>query len=126
MIQLLKAKMTIRELPIPTYYGKEICHVNGMKYAWNIVVTTLKSRAHEFGIFYDNKFDCGTVHDLPTHYELKLGYKSPHTAALDVVAPGATVLDLGCAGGYMSALLEEVRGCKCTGVDRFPLLPISG
>jgi glycosyltransferase involved in cell wall biosynthesis len=121
MIQLLKAKMRIRELPIPTYYGNEICHVNGMKYAWNIAVTTLKSSAHELGIFYDSKFDCETEHDRPTHYELKLGYKSPHTATLDMVAPGATVLDLGCAGGYMSALLEEVRGCKCTGVDRFPI-----
>ena len=121
MIQLLKAKMRIRELPIPTYYGNEICHVNGMKYAWNIALTTVKSRAHELGIFYDSKFDCETEHDLPTHYELKLGYKSPHTATLDVVAAGATVLDLGCAGGYMSALLQNVRGCKCTAVDRSPI-----
>jgi len=98
MIQLLKAKMRIRELPIPTYYGNEICHVNGMKYAWNIAVTTLKSRAHEYGVFYDSKFDFGTENDVPSHYELKLGYKSPHTATVDVVAPGATVLDLGCAG----------------------------
>jgi glycosyltransferase involved in cell wall biosynthesis len=122
MIQLLKAKMRIRELPIPTYYGNEICRVNGIKYACNIAVTTLKSRCHEFGIFYDSKFDCEAEHDLPTHYELKLGYKSPHTAALDVVASGARVLDLGCgAGGYLSALLQKERGCKCTGVDRFQI-----
>ena len=34
IIQLIKAGLRIRELPIPTYYGDEICHVNGLKYAW--------------------------------------------------------------------------------------------
>ena len=37
IIQLLRARLRIRELPIPTYYGDEICHVNGMKYAWDVV-----------------------------------------------------------------------------------------
>ena len=53
----------------------------------------------------------------------KIGYDSPHTATLDLVPAGAKVLDLGCAGGYMSALLERERGCQTTGVDRFPLAP---
>ena len=26
---------------MPTFYGDEICHVNGLKYAFNIVLTTL-------------------------------------------------------------------------------------
>jgi len=30
-------KLRIAELPIPTFYGDEVCHVNGMKYAWDIV-----------------------------------------------------------------------------------------
>ncbi|HMA80501.1 MAG TPA: glycosyltransferase family 2 protein, partial [Candidatus Binatia bacterium] len=51
IIQLVKAGMRLRELPIPTYYGDEICHVNGLKYAWNVVKATLKSRAHDFGVF---------------------------------------------------------------------------
>ena len=29
IIQLLRARLRIKELPIPTYYGDEICHVNG-------------------------------------------------------------------------------------------------
>ncbi len=33
IIQLLTAKLKIKELPIPTYYGDEICHVNGIKAA---------------------------------------------------------------------------------------------
>jgi glycosyltransferase involved in cell wall biosynthesis len=121
IIQLLKAGMRFEELPIPTYYGDEICHVNGIKYAWNVVKATLKSRVHELGIFYDSKFDCGPGHDANVHYELRLGYDSPHTATLELVPAGAKVLDLGCAGGYMSELLERRRGCQATGVDKFPL-----
>ena len=118
IIQLLIAGMRIRELPIPTYYGDEICHVNGIQYAWNVVKATLKSRIHELDIFYDSKFDCGPGRGTNAHYELKIGYDSPHTAALDLVPVGAKVLDLGCAGGYMSALLERERGCQSTGVDQ--------
>src|SRR5215471_7356033 len=33
IIKLHHQKYTIQEVPIPTYYGNEICYVNGMKYA---------------------------------------------------------------------------------------------
>jgi 2-polyprenyl-3-methyl-5-hydroxy-6-metoxy-1,4-benzoquinol methylase len=39
------------------------------------------------------------------------------------VPAGTKVLDLGCAGGYMGALLQRERGCQITGVDMFPLSP---
>jgi glycosyltransferase involved in cell wall biosynthesis len=121
IIQLVKAGMRIRELPIPTYYGDEICHVNGIKYAWNVAKATLKSRAHELSIFYDSKFDCEPEHDANAYYELKIGYDSSHTAVLNLVSDGVKVLDLGCAGGYMGALLQRDRDCHVTGVDTFPL-----
>jgi glycosyltransferase involved in cell wall biosynthesis len=121
IIQLLIAKMRIREVPIPTYYGDEICHVNGIRYSWNVVKATIKSRLHALDIFYDSKFDCAAGHDSNAQYELKIGYDSPHAAVLELVSPGSRVLDLGCAGGYMSALLERERGCRATAVDRFPL-----
>jgi 2-polyprenyl-3-methyl-5-hydroxy-6-metoxy-1,4-benzoquinol methylase len=63
IIQFLLAGRRIAELPIPTYYGDEICRVN------------------------------------------------------------ARVLDLGCAGGYVGALLRRHRGCRVTGVDKVPLGP---
>ena len=121
IIQLIKARQRIRELPIPTYYGDEICHVNGLKYAWDVAKATLKSRAHELSIFYDSKFDCGPESKSNSYYELKVGYDSTHTATLDIIPKGAKVLDLGCAGGYVSALLQKERGCQITAVDKFPL-----
>jgi glycosyltransferase involved in cell wall biosynthesis len=58
IIQLITAGLHIKELPIPTFYGDEICHVNGMKYAWDVCRTTMQSRIQKFHVFYDRKFDC--------------------------------------------------------------------
>ncbi len=46
IIQLLFAKQRIKELPIPTYYGNEISHVNGLKYAWHVAKAVLPEPAH--------------------------------------------------------------------------------
>jgi glycosyltransferase involved in cell wall biosynthesis len=40
IIQLLIAKVPIQELPIPTFYGDEICRVNGIAYALNVVLAS--------------------------------------------------------------------------------------
>jgi glycosyltransferase involved in cell wall biosynthesis/2-polyprenyl-3-methyl-5-hydroxy-6-metoxy-1,4-benzoquinol methylase len=119
--QLVIAGLRIVELPIPTYYGDEICHVNGLKYAGNVVIAVLKARAQELGIFYDRKYDCAPDALSNAHYALKLGYDSPHSAVLERVREKARVLDLGCAGGYVSALLKERKRCEVTGVDVYPL-----
>jgi hypothetical protein len=42
ILEFLKAGQRIKEVPIPTYYGEEICYVNGIPYAWNCVRETLK------------------------------------------------------------------------------------
>src|SRR6267142_1371513 len=120
IIQLLFAGMRIKELPIPTYYGDEICHVNGIRYARNVVLAVLKVRAQELGLFYDRKFDCRPSAESNAHYLRKLDYESPQTLALAMVEPGARVLDLGCGGGYLGSELRK-RGCRVTGVDVYPV-----
>ena len=40
LIQLFIVNSKIKEISIPTFYGDEICHVNGIKYAFDIIVTT--------------------------------------------------------------------------------------
>jgi glycosyltransferase involved in cell wall biosynthesis len=42
ILQFLKRGYRIREVPIPTYYGDEICRVNGIPYAMNCVRETFK------------------------------------------------------------------------------------
>ena len=116
IIQLLIARQPIKELPIPTYYGDEICHVNGLKYAWDVVIAALKARLQELSLFYDRRFDCAPP-ETSSPYRLKLGYASPHTLALERVRPGSRVLDLGCAGGYMGAVLKDQKQCFVSAVD---------
>ena len=40
ILALAERGLRVIERPIPTYYGDEICHVNGIPYALNCVVTT--------------------------------------------------------------------------------------
>ena len=43
IIQCIQAKARIKEIDIPTFYGNEISYVNGLKYAYKIILKTLKS-----------------------------------------------------------------------------------
>ena len=122
IIQLLLAGRRILELPIPTYYGNEICRVNGMKYAWDVTRAVLVARSQQLGLLYDRRFDVAPAAGN-AQYEPKLDYPSPHSAVVEIVPAGARVLDLGCAGGYVGAMLRRRRSCRVTGVDKFPLAP---
>lgn len=42
ILAMAERKMRILEKPIPTYYGDEICHVNGIPYALNCMITSLR------------------------------------------------------------------------------------
>lgn len=125
IIQLLRAGLRIKELPIPTYYGGEICHVNGLKYAKDVFKTTLLAWAQDFGIFYERKFDVRLHEGANPLYQSKFGYESPHSLALKHVSGGSRVLDVGCASGYMAEALHH-KGCRITGVDQFPLPALPG
>ena len=123
IIQLVLGGLRIAERPIPTYYGDEICRVNGMKYAWDVTKAVVVARSQQLGLFYDRRFDCAPAAAGNAQYEPKLEYLSPHTAALEIVPADARVLDLGCAGGYVGAMLHRRKNCRVTGVDKFPLGP---
>ncbi len=117
IIQFLVAKLRIRELPIPTYYGDEICYVNGVKYARNVVKAALTARMQSLGLFHDPKFDCAPE----SQYTPKFDYQSPHTMAFERVRPGSRILDIGCAGGYLGARLAQLKDCHVDGIDAFPV-----
>lgn len=44
ILQLLAAKKRIKEIPIPTFYGDEVSHVNGLEYAREIIWDTIRHR----------------------------------------------------------------------------------
>ena len=115
IIQLLRAGLRIKEVPIPTYYGDEICHVNGLKYALDVVRTTALSRAQDLGILYERKYDLAPPGQ---QYLPKWGYESPHELAVQRIPSGSKVADIGCASGYVARALFD-KGCDVTGIDQF-------
>ncbi|MCK9460024.1 MAG: glycosyltransferase, partial [Proteobacteria bacterium] len=113
IVQLVLGKRRILEIPMPTYYGDEVCYVNGVKYAKDVVVATLASRAHKAGLKYQRKYD---VEGGAEPYDVKLGYSSSHTAAIDAVPEGSKVLDIGCGPGLVARELQG-KGCTVVGLD---------
>jgi 2-polyprenyl-3-methyl-5-hydroxy-6-metoxy-1,4-benzoquinol methylase len=112
IIQLLDRGQRIVEIPIPTYYGDEICYVNGMKYARNVIRDVVQYRLTKTGF--------GTHEWVPTsdEYELKEGKHTSHTVLVDALSdlPPKQVLDLGCSGGRLAEQLRKL-GHTVTGVD---------
>ena len=54
IIQFLFSKFKIYEVSIPTFYGEEISYVNGIQYAYKIIIETIKAKLQQFGIFMIN------------------------------------------------------------------------
>jgi SAM-dependent methyltransferase len=122
IIQLHRAGRAIMEVPIPTFYGDEICHVNGIAYAWHVVAATLGSRLHEMGLFFQRKYD---VAPDGARREAKMGYCSSHSMAVDAVPPDSSVLECGCGSGAVAAALRR-KGCRVTGLDVRPADAMAG
>jgi SAM-dependent methyltransferase len=112
ILQLLEAKKKIVEVAIPTYYGNEICYVNGIGYAKDVVRDVVRYRTHKMG------FGTGEMAFADEGYELKLFANSSHLKLiqwLSGVAP-KRILDLGCSTGRLGESLR-LEGHTVFGVD---------
>ena len=118
IIQMLRARCRIVEVPIPTHYGSEVCRVNGLRYARDVVVASAVSRLMNYGLVYRRNFDVASLAPDNKHYLSKLDFLSTHSEAVKDVPAGAVVLDMGCGPGHLSAALRT-RGCRTIGVDQF-------
>ena len=112
IVQLREAEKRIAEVPIPTYYGDEICHVNGLAYARDVLVDVTRYRLHKLG------FGSGELAFASEPYELEDEVGSSHHILLQWLSeqPPTTVLDVGCSDGTFAALARE-RGHRVTGID---------
>lgn len=111
ILGLHAAGKCIVEVPIPTYYGDEICYVNGLAYAKNVAVDVVKYRASRVG-FGDGR------QALAEAYELKASPFSSHGVLLGWLRQRARgkVLDVGCSDGEFAALVRR-EGHHVTGID---------
>lgn len=123
IVQLFFLGARIVELPIPTFYGDEVCHVNGLHYAWNVTKASIKARLIRLGIFFDPKF---SVQSAGSNYVSKFDFSSTHSFAFEQVPERCVVLDLGCADGYLSEKLHREKDCEVYSVDMEPGRVVAG
>ncbi len=114
IIKLHHQGMKIREVPIPTYYGTELCNVDGLKYARDVLRSVWRyrqtcrsvTRAPEFAEYF-------------VHYPIKHSRHSSHHYARQFVGRDQDVLDIGCGEGFFAAELKA-DGNRIVGVDAIP------
>ena len=112
IIQLKAGGFRIKEVPIPTYYGDEISHANGLKYARDVTRAVLDFRRHEAGLAHLPEYANSPL----TKYTRKHSPFSSHHRIIESVRAGSRVLDVGCTGGYIAGALKA-KGCTVIGVD---------
>lgn len=120
IIQLLEGKMRIDEIDIPTYYGDEICYVNGLKYAKDVILSTIKYRLHkaQVGAYFP-------IFDLKSEvkYTVKRNRFSSHSRLIGFIheleaKKNAKALDVGCGSGFLAKHIKNA-GYSVTGVDMY-------
>ncbi len=111
IIKLNHQGFRIREVPIPTYYGGEICYVNGMRYARDVARAVWRYRRTVYG---NHKFP--EFQEYWRHYPLKQSRNSSHDYLMRLVGREHTILDVGCGEGFLSRELVAA-GNEVIGVD---------
>jgi glycosyltransferase involved in cell wall biosynthesis len=111
ILQMTEIGARIVEIPIPTYYGDEICRVDGLKYARQVTVETLRYRLRKMG-FGRSRFV------QTSSYEVKASKDSSHGQLITHLGrrQKCRVLDLGCSDGSIAARLQAL-GHEVVGVD---------
>ena len=134
LLQLIKNGSKFVEVNIPTRYGDEICHVNGPRYAKDVLKASLRFMLQKYHLFYDVRFHPDVIFNRSAYdsirpqYEAKIDLRTPHSVVCQdpsLVSLGANVLDIGCASGYVAEQLARNRQCRVTGVDLLPPSKVS-
>ncbi len=111
IIKLHHQGYRFKEVPIPTYYGDELCYVDGLKYARHVARAVRRY-----------KRTCRSVSCFPefqeyfVHYPIKHSKYSSHYYARRMTGVRHEVLDIGCGEGFFAAELAR-SGNRITGID---------
>ncbi|HEX2621288.1 MAG TPA: methyltransferase domain-containing protein, partial [Phototrophicaceae bacterium] len=94
----------IHEVAIPTYYGDEVCYVNGMKYAKDVVRAVFRYHLTISGRQTYPEFAEYAAHSNLDYFQRLLGENE-------------RVLDVGSGEGHFAAALADKRNNRITGMD---------
>lgn len=114
ILQLLERDAKIVEVAIPTYYGDEICYVDGVTYARQIMVHTLRYRLQMMGFGRNSN---KSKNDLDKSQRQTKG-DSSHSKLLSHISkrPAGLLVDLGCSDGKLSSDFRQ-SGHTVVGVE---------
>ena len=109
--------LRITEVAIPTYYGNEICYVNGFKYAKDVFLAVRRYRGTLAG-----RRTVPEYAEFAPHYPLKESRNSSHAIFQQLAGHGQEILDVGCGEGHFAALIAD-KGNRVVGIDILPEAP---
>lgn len=115
IIKLHHQGYKIIEVPIPTYYGDEICYVDGLRYAQDVFLAVYRYRqtAKSLTVYPEYK-------EYFVHYPVKESRRSSYEYFKRWIGTNKTVLDVGCGEGFFSSDVVE-SGNRVVGVDMIPV-----
>lgn len=114
IIKLHHQGFRIHEVPIPTYYGDEICYVNGMKYAMDVAKAVRRYDQTRRSLRCYPEFQ-----EYFVHYPIKTSLHSSHEFVKLAVGRDQQVLDVGCGEGFLAEQIQQM-GNQVTGIDVLP------
>jgi glycosyltransferase involved in cell wall biosynthesis len=114
IIKLHHQRFRILEVPIPTYYGDEICYVNGLKYAKDVARAVHRYKQCMRSVRRYPEFD-----EYFVHYPIKLSRHSSHSYALELAGSRHSILDVGCGKGFLAEQMVKNEN-RVTGIDILP------
>lgn len=117
IIKLNHQRYRIHEVPIPTYYGGEICYVNGMRYAKDVARAVYRYKQTSRSVRKFPEFE-----EYFVHYPIKRSRGSSHDLACRLTGSNHDVLDIGCGKGYFAEELVKSAN-RVDGVDVLPQAP---
>lgn len=112
IIQLHDAGKRIVEVPIPTFYGDEICYVNGLGYAFDVIRDVIAYRLNKAGLGGEPRT---SLREEPTSSGSVRSSTDRIVSLLSSRAP-SKILDLRCSDGSLAQRLQML-GHYVTGVD---------
>jgi 2-polyprenyl-3-methyl-5-hydroxy-6-metoxy-1,4-benzoquinol methylase len=111
IIKLNHQRYRIKEVPIPTYYGDEICYVNGMRYARDVARAVRRYKQTRRSVQCFPEFQ-----EYFVHYPIKHSKSSSHYYARQMAGSNQEVLDIGAGEGFFAAELTA-NGNRVSGID---------
>lgn len=103
IVQCRALNVDIHEIPINTFYGDEVCNVDGIQYAKDVVKSVISYRMHQMHMLRDPKFAL----DFNEVYQRKFSPYGSHEIIRKMITPNSSVLEVRGKNRLLSKELKE-------------------